>query len=371
MGSSRAAFVVLLLLPSLTSAIADLDEILHSVSKQNKILHSKKGQLTPLQLLKQSVGLKYERHSASPENETHTPFEEKNIVVDVVLKKVFDSVLKPIYLPYSLNANEDCKIDLKDSTFYNNLKERKLWALQMVDSWGKLPDGFLFGNLRSTGMYEECLNVWANFTYKPGIISPSVVRNYTGRYCQIYYDLAPKNESQQDLRSGIPMEDPSSPLPFSYGTCIPSTCTSDDMWISINETLLPLGLVVSHIECYNVDDPPEDLTPGDQTMLSFIGILGILVALSTIYDATTSHLERSHMRAGIVTLAFVFESVFTTPTAIVIILKSIHREAKKFEYMWRVYLTPWCRAGPWLVGVWTALALYDRALAKIRIPKVS
>ncbi|XP_047480404.1 O-acyltransferase like protein-like [Penaeus chinensis] len=46
-------------------------------------------------------------------------------------------------------------------------------------------------------------------------------------------------------------------------------------------------------------------------------------------------------------------------------------EAKKFEYMWRVYLTPWCRAGPWLVGVWTALALYDRALAKIRIPKLA
>lgn len=130
MGSSRAAFVVLVLLPSLTSAIADLDEILHSVSKQNKILQSKKGQLTPLQLLKQSVGLKYERHSASPENETYTPFEEKNVIVDVVLKQVFDSVLKPIYLPYSENVNEDCKIDLKDNSFYNNLKDRKFWALQ-------------------------------------------------------------------------------------------------------------------------------------------------------------------------------------------------------------------------------------------------
>lgn len=596
MGSPRLALVLLVLLPSLASAIADLDEILYSVSKQNKIPHSTKGQLTPLQLLKESVGLQYERHSASQENETYAPYEEKNVIIDVVLKTVFDSVLKPIYLPSSENANEECKTDLMDKSFYDNLKARKLWALQMVDSWGKLPDGFFFGNLRSTGMYEECLNVWANFTIKLGILGPTELRNYTGRYCQIYYDLAPKNESQQDLRSGIPMEDPSSPLPFSYGTCIPSSCTAEDMWISVNETLASLGLVLSHIECYNVDDPPEDLTPGDETMLAFIGILGVLVALSTIYDVTTSQLNRSHMRAGawqifigfslygnlqriftykisessnvitclpalrVVTMLWIIVSVqyevatdyitntvdslryqdpligqivtngwlavdtflflggllvtyrllpFAVPSGpmragqmfglyaknfvrrffrlsptiffvsffsatllrffaygpradvltsftrdrcgphwwkdplfvnnyilghneghdvndcldhcwytavdmqlllilpLLLLPLGLHRvaglcwlgavslgsiltpmsiilvhdlppvplhvmsESKKFEYMWRVYLTPWCRAGPWLAGVWTALALYDRALAKVKIPKLA
>ncbi|XP_042873772.1 nose resistant to fluoxetine protein 6-like [Penaeus japonicus] len=298
MGASGIAFVALALLPSLIYASADLDEILYSVSNQNKILPSTKGRLTPLQLLKESVALKRESPPAYPGNQTYAKSEEKNVIIDTVLKTVFESVLKPIYLPYSENVNDECKTDVKDKNFYKNLKDGKFWALQMVDSWGKLPDGFLFGNLRSTGMYEECLNVWANYTTTTGIIGPTVVRNYTGRYCQIYYDLGPKNESQASARGGIPIEDPTSPLPFSYGTCIPSSCTSEDMWISVNETLASLGLLLAHVECYNVDDPAEDLTPGDQTMLSFIGILGVLVALSTIYDVTTLHLDRSHMRAG-------------------------------------------------------------------------
>ncbi|XP_042238301.1 nose resistant to fluoxetine protein 6-like [Homarus americanus] len=42
----------------------------------------------------------------------------------------------------------------------------------------------------------------------------------------------------------------------------------------------------------------------------------------------------------------------------------------QFEYMWRVYLVPWCRAGPWLVGVWCAFLLRQPTVSRVKISKV-
>ncbi|ROT79421.1 putative nose resistant to fluoxetine protein 6-like [Penaeus vannamei] len=84
-----------------------------------------------------------------------------------------------------------------------------------------------------------------------------------------------------------------------------------------------------------------------------------------------------HRVAGLCWLGAVSLGSILTPMSIILVHDlppvplHVMSESKKFEYMWRVYLTPWCRAGPWLAGVWTALALYDRALAKVKIPKLA
>ncbi|KAH8354694.1 hypothetical protein KR084_002745 [Drosophila pseudotakahashii] len=50
-----------------------------------------------------------------------------------------------------------CLADL--SKFMEGLSSAQLWALKMIDSWGSIPSGYLFGNLVDLGNYEECLRV--------------------------------------------------------------------------------------------------------------------------------------------------------------------------------------------------------------------
>lgn len=58
----------------------------------------------------------------------------------------------------------------------------------MVDSWGKVPDGFLFGHFNPWGMMEECVAVVANshVTLLPPSVPPLAV-DFKGHYCLVKY----------------------------------------------------------------------------------------------------------------------------------------------------------------------------------------
>ncbi|CAL4084036.1 unnamed protein product, partial [Meganyctiphanes norvegica] len=197
-----------------------------------------------------------------------------------------------------------------NSNFTNNM-----FAILVADAWGKLPDGFLFGNIHIPGMYEECQNVKAHYVFQerhkvPGIHYPpqyyyeDELRNITGRYCQVQYKFS--NLSKTDTRSGtvfaIVKYGGESPVPFSYGTCIPDSCTQADMEESLNVTFNSpenAGLELLRIVCHEKSNY-KDLRGIDIILLAIAGVLfGLMVVLTTI-DIITKQFRMVAFRRGMV-----------------------------------------------------------------------
>lgn len=62
-----------------------------------------------------------------------------------------------------------------------------IWVPAVPDSWGKLPDGILYGNFQPWGMMEECIGVIVNEDIPQTIVTPGVHANFKGKYCLITY----------------------------------------------------------------------------------------------------------------------------------------------------------------------------------------
>nr|XP_053653973.1 uncharacterized protein LOC128703372 [Cherax quadricarinatus] len=77
---------------------------------------------------------------------------------------LWESVLE-FYLPLPERIdNEDCKKDVREVLTRLNVANTTEWANKLVDSWGKMPDGFLFGNVHMVGVYEECVSLSVHYT---------------------------------------------------------------------------------------------------------------------------------------------------------------------------------------------------------------
>ena len=59
-----------------------------------------------------------------------------------------------------------------------------LFITSVVDSWGKLPDGYLFGNVLILGVYEECVQSETAYISSE---HENATESYRGRYCLVSY----------------------------------------------------------------------------------------------------------------------------------------------------------------------------------------
>lgn len=82
------------------------------------------------------------------------------------------------YLPVLVNATSPCGLALQ-AMLLSLADHSSSWAVQMIDSWGKYPDGFLSVGLRATGVFDECVSVQSR---EPG--------GARGKFCNIAYSSA-------------------------------------------------------------------------------------------------------------------------------------------------------------------------------------
>ncbi|XP_017066863.1 nose resistant to fluoxetine protein 6 [Drosophila eugracilis] len=148
----------------------------------------------------------------------------------------------------------------------NDMSASKAWALRMIDSWGSLPSGILYGNLYDLGNYDECLGIDHSVTSS---------HNVQGKYCFAKISLAPSISSYLKLKTAV---------------CFPASCSAahmDTMIRKLLQNLLNIELnqeepLVREDKCQTADREPYDgLTIFTIVVLS---ILGVLVTLSTLYD---------------------------------------------------------------------------------------
>ncbi|XP_034654274.1 LOW QUALITY PROTEIN: uncharacterized protein LOC117892263 [Drosophila subobscura] len=158
----------------------------------------------------------------------------------------------------------ECLADLTLLT--QNLGSAKIWALRMIDSWGSLPSGVLYGNLRDLGNYDECLNV-------DHVVSTS--HSVRGKYCFAKVSLASSTLSLLSIKTAV---------------CFPASCSAahmDTMLRRLFEKLLNVEISTDHQlvdenTCRSAEKKPyAGLTIFTIVVLS---VLCALMVLSTFYD---------------------------------------------------------------------------------------
>ncbi|XP_076053963.1 nose resistant to fluoxetine protein 6-like [Oratosquilla oratoria] len=210
-----------------------------------------------------------------------------------------------MYLPFPGGANisAQCKKDILFTLQNPNL------AVQMVDSWGKFPDGILMGNLNVDGSYSQCLSL----KYE------DQKHSISGKYCSAVYlrsvpigssgSVRTRDKILTDFRLGQLSAAGSVYPPLGYliyGTCMPSSCTSNDLKMTMEDTLTGNNLIVG---VYCTTDETENqyqFLPGDIAFIVVVSILFTLVVVAAIVDIFIDMTGNQDIRKGPLKYLLVF-----------------------------------------------------------------
>ncbi|KAL5284196.1 hypothetical protein ACFFRR_006460, partial [Megaselia abdita] len=147
-----------------------------------------------------------------------------------------------------------------------NWKTPKMFP--MVDSWGKMPIGMMYGNIYDLGNYEECIN----FNRK----LPGPIGNLEGQYCRMNIPLiSSKGIKENNLPINLVNENRDSqftPL-LKFGICIPNSCSPDEV-----DAIIPFDIT----NCKGQDKIP--LEAADYVAIVIYTIIAVLLILGTAYD---------------------------------------------------------------------------------------
>ncbi|XP_063592191.1 uncharacterized protein LOC134769393 [Penaeus indicus] len=167
------------------------------------------------------------------------------------------------YLPTRVDPNSTCGLALQNMAV-SLADKSSIWAARMVDSWGKSDDGIIYGRFYYEGSYDECMSV----------ASPE--QGIRGKYCRI---TMRKEKNSSGLRSPkllppwfahrpevriVPsvVEDLEEEEYFRYSTCVPSICSHQDLWESLNVTYSEYKSTIVDLSCKEMD-PSAALNSGD------------------------------------------------------------------------------------------------------------
>ncbi|XP_042896782.1 nose resistant to fluoxetine protein 6 [Parasteatoda tepidariorum] len=166
--------------------------------------------------------------------------------------KLFQSKLLnliPVFIKISKNARiKRCLQDLwylKENLHFRDFEDS--WAWKMIDSFGKPESGFLEGNLKWVGNFDECRNAYA--PKKKG----SDAGGYHGHYCNLKLTLMDT-------------------LPMRIGICLPETCNPSDF-----EPILNISNLIPPFYKPDIKLKIESLTCKGPRIISKVGIITISI----------------------------------------------------------------------------------------------
>ncbi|XP_065201228.1 nose resistant to fluoxetine protein 6-like [Planococcus citri] len=231
-----------------------------------------------------------ESENELPSNEHVEPESVQNAKSDFPQRKWISQLFYEAEMAFQMdsNANAECKRDF--DLYKLHLRNQSVWAVRMMESSEWPSVGIFSGMVAHLGNYDECLKI-SSYGVK-------------GQYCLAEVDYDYPDVSLSELVE-VPDEKRSAwealtmyqknPVrvdrtKLSFAMCIPSSCKSTDLKISLNSTLYPVftdhGLNVS------VDVNPTfckiqkefTYSQGYFTVRWFFVILFLLVISSTCYD---------------------------------------------------------------------------------------
>ncbi|XP_017055215.1 nose resistant to fluoxetine protein 6 [Drosophila ficusphila] len=163
-----------------------------------------------------------------------------------------------------------CLADL--AQFMKDLTAPKLWALQMIDSWGSIPSGYLKGSNTDMGNYDECVELDRAITDSHSI---------RGKFCFLSLPVAKWLGFNSELLKSTYIK---------TAVCFPSSCSASNFEGFLKRVLQRvLGLSdpsalfsISEETCRtNESEPLDGLTI---FTLVLIGVFLATAVLCTLYD---------------------------------------------------------------------------------------
>ena len=142
-------------------------------------------------------------------------------------------------------------------------------VVKMIDAIGKVGPGYFEGNSYASGAYDECIDIGRGNA------------NVAAEYCTASLNLT--------LNIPVVIRYPI-PLKWTFGLCVPSGCTAED--IAIGVSLVTLGQVdanISTITCASTRKPPYNA--GAIVMILVCCIFVALVMAGTIFDFVVQQLK--------------------------------------------------------------------------------
>jgi hypothetical protein len=130
------------------------------------------------------------------------------------LLRATDSTAQP-------NVTQSCLKQLLQ--FVEALNEKKPWATQVVDAFGKPQSGINWGSLTWAGEYKECTNVTININVTAGDV-------WQGKYCSVSSSSVVNQITIQfDLSLDKKIIFLYHVKPFKVGLCMPNHCSNIDI----------------------------------------------------------------------------------------------------------------------------------------------
>ncbi|XP_076289721.1 uncharacterized protein LOC143213594 isoform X2 [Lasioglossum baleicum] len=213
------------------------------------------------------------------------------------LAELNDALLRvPTFVP-NFTAVEHFECQQHGKIFLRQLRGRKLWALQMLDSSAKIPPGLLRGNVHQLGDFDECTGVMAHVKLNNSTIKVQ------GKYCLLDIDLY---ASHPDMRHAVntmlsryifrsTMRDPGHFAPRSttinWGVCIPAACSAESAKEIVEQALSPynsttgitFNVGVDPKMCYT-KQKPESYSKETIGVLYFYAMIICLALVATVRD---------------------------------------------------------------------------------------
>ncbi|KAJ6638309.1 Nose resistant to fluoxetine protein 6 [Pseudolycoriella hygida] len=167
------------------------------------------------------------------------------------------------------------------------LRNSEMWAVKIVDAWGKIPFGLFTGNLYELGQFDECLSV-----KKPKADGENDL--------QVQYCLADIHADA--ITDYVKVSDKSTlkeNMEFHVGICIPTSCSPETVTRVLNYALASYNInasgLVSKESCQT--NAEKEFKRLDIYTMSFLSFIALLMVASTIYDLVTTQTKRKKFLA--------------------------------------------------------------------------
>ncbi|XP_055600078.1 O-acyltransferase like protein-like [Uranotaenia lowii] len=153
--------------------------------------------------------------------------------------------------------------------FAESLTNVEPWAVQMYDSWGKVPSGLLFGNTYEFGNFDQCRRI--EHTNYFGSID--------GQHCTLIVDV-------RALQLPIP--------PIWYGICIPGSCRPQLLRQLSNTFFLTRNMgVLNDLDAFCYRNEEKQYSATTIAAIVLFSCYGALLVAATIADFAFLSMESS------------------------------------------------------------------------------
>uniref|UniRef100_A0A0A9W997 Nose resistant to fluoxetine protein 6 n=2 Tax=Lygus hesperus TaxID=30085 RepID=A0A0A9W997_LYGHE len=207
-------------------------------------------------------------------------------------------------------SNYECLVGM--AYVVQDVAKGKFWAIGMIDSSAKIPDGILQANFNDLGVYDQCV----------AIVNPNPEMPFTGMHCLVDFKITVPADMTFEVDGStlsITTLLGSNVVTLTLGHCYPSVCkpsTIQDAYNllagrvgSMTNGSYNLEIAIDPTDCHLADR--DVLQTSDWLVLMVIAMILFTAALSTTLDIAYFRHELKDRRATMGEQAALSFSVFT------------------------------------------------------------